>query len=71
MTVSLLSLSHNFDQGTHDFALAPPEQGGRNLVILKVGRRYIYNTKDEIIHGRSPSVKCIVPLFREMSLGKV
>ena len=35
------------------------------------GRRYIYNRKDEIIHGHSPSVKCVAPLFRDMSLAKV
>ena len=35
------------------------------------GRRYIYNRKDEIIHGLSPSVKCVAPLFGDMSLAKV
>ena len=44
---------------------------GRNWVILRGGRRYIYNRKDEIIHGLSPSVKCVSPLFRDMSLAKV
>ena len=42
---------------------------GRNWVILREGRRYIYNMKDEIIHG--PNVKCDVPLFLDMSLAKV
>ena len=45
---------------------------GRNLVILWGGRRYIYNRKDEIIHGLCPSVlKCVAPLFRDMSLVEV
>ena len=44
---------------------------GCNWVILRGGRRYIYDRKDEIIHGLSPSVKCIAPLFRDMFLAKV
>ena len=43
---------------------------GRNWVILRGGRRYNYNRKDEIIHGLSPSVKCVSPLFRDISLIK-
>ena len=43
---------------------------GRNLVILRGGHRYICNRKDEIIHGLCPSVKCVAPLFRDMSLAK-
>ena len=35
------------------------------------GRSYIYNRKDEIIHGLSPSVKSVAPLFSDMSLAKV
>ena len=37
---------------------------GRNTVILGGGRSCICNRKDEIIHGLSPSVKCVLPLFR-------
>ena len=44
---------------------------GRNWVILGGGRRYIYNMKDEIVHGLSPSVKCVAPLLRDNSLDKV
>ena len=29
------------------------------------GRRYIYNRKDEIIHGLCPSVKCVAPVFSQ------
>ena len=32
---------------------------GRNWVILRGGRRYIYSRKDEIIYGLCPSVKCV------------
>ena len=39
--------------------------------ILRGGRRYICNRKDGIIHGLSPSVKCVAPLLRDMSLAKV
>ena len=46
-------------------------QQGRNLVILRGGRRYICNWKDEIIHGPSPSVKCVAPLIRDMFLAEV
>ena len=35
------------------------------------GRRYINKRKDEIIHGLSPSVKCVAPRFRKMSLARV
>ena len=42
---------------------------GRNWVILREGRRYIYNMKDEIIHVLS--FKCVAPLIRNMSLAKV
>ena len=37
----------------------------RNWVILRRGggRRYINKRKDEIIHGLSPSVKCVAPLL--------
>ena len=34
------------------------------------GRSYIYNRKDGIIHDLSPSIKCVAPLFRDMSLAK-
>ena len=44
---------------------------GRNWVILRGGLRYIYDRKDEIIHGLRPSVKCVAPLFLDMSLAKV
>ena len=44
---------------------------GRNWVILRGGRRYIFNREDEIIHGVSPSVKYVAPLLRDMSLAKV
>ena len=37
---------------------------------LERGLRYIYNRKDEIIHGISPSVICVAPLFGGMSLAK-
>ena len=44
---------------------------GRNRVSLRGGSEgiYIHNRKDEIIHGRN--VKCVEPLFRDMSLAKV
>ena len=32
---------------------------GRNWVILRGGRRYIYSRKDEIIYALCPSVKCV------------
>ena len=32
---------------------------GRNSVILRGGRRYIYSRKDEIIYALCPSVKCV------------
>ena len=46
---------------------------GHNWVILRGGRRYIYDRKDEIIctWPNSPSVKCVAPLFGDMSLAKV
>ena len=31
----------------------------------------MYNWKDEIKHCLRPSVKCLAPLFRDMSLAKV
>ena len=37
---------------------------GRNWV--RGGRRFICNRKDEIIHGLSPGVKCVAPLFRDV-----
>ena len=33
--------------------------------------RYIYNRKDEIIHGLSPSWQCVAPVLSDMTLGKV
>ena len=40
---------------------------GRNWVILRGGRRFIYKGKDEIIHGLGPSVKYVnAPLFRDI-----
>ena len=44
---------------------------GRHRLILRGGRRCIHYRKDEIIHGLSPSVKCVSPLFRDMSLDKI
>ena len=38
----------------HGVSIAVP--GARNWVILRGGRRYIYNKKDEMINGLSPSV---------------
>ena len=35
------------------------------------GRWYIYNRKDEIIHGLSQSIKCVTPIYRDMSKAKV
>ena len=32
---------------------------------------YICNGMDDIIHGLSPSVNCVVPLFRDMSSAKI
>ena len=41
---------------------------GRNWVILKEGAQvYLYNRKDEIIHGLSPNLNCVAPLNRDMS----
>ena len=31
----------------------------------------MYNREDEIIHSLRPSVKCLAPLFRDMSLAQV
>ena len=44
---------------------------GRNWVILRGGRRYIYDRKDEIIHCLSPVGKCVAPLFKGVSSAKV
>ena len=44
---------------------------GRNWVILRGVRLYICNRKVEIILGLSPSVKCVLPLLRDMPLAKV
>ena len=44
---------------------------GHNWVILRGGPRYNCNRKDEIIHHRSPRVKCVTPHFRYMSLAEV
>ena len=44
---------------------------GCNWVILRWGRWYIYDRKDEIIYGLGPSVKCVAPLFRDISLAKL
>ena len=43
----------------------------RNWVNLRGGRRYICNTKDEIIHGLAPSVKLCCASIRDMFLAKV
>ena len=43
---------------------------GRNWVILRGGRRYIYSRKDEIIYGLCPSVKCVASLFGDMYLAR-
>ena len=42
---------------------------GAQLGNFERGRRYIF--KGEIIHGLSPSLKCVAPQFRYMSLAKV
>ena len=42
---------------------------GAQLGNLRGGRRYLYDRKNEIIHGLSQSV--VAPLFRDMSLAKV
>ena len=47
------------------------DEQGRNMEILWGGRWYIYISKDEIIHGLSPSVKYVAPLFRDMFFAKV
>ena len=49
-----------------------PDQG-HNWVILRGVRLYICDRKVEIILGLSPSVsvKCVLPLFRNISLAKV
>ena len=44
---------------------------GRNWVILRGDAGIFLIGKDEIIHGLSPSVKCVALLFRHMSLAKV
>ena len=44
---------------------------GRNRVILRERRWYIYDRKVEIRQGLWPSVKCVAPLIRDMSLAKV
>ena len=44
---------------------------GRNWVVLRGGRRNIYDWKVEIIHGLSPSVKCDMSLAKyEMQEGE-
>ena len=40
---------------------------GLNWVILRGLRRYICYSKDEIIHGLSPSVKCVTTLRQALS----
>ena len=56
----------------HHFNLSYYKEAGAQLGNFEMrGRRYIYNRKDEIIHGLSPSVKCVAPLFRDMSIAKV
>ena len=44
---------------------------GRNWIFWRERLRYIFNKKDVIIYGLCPSVKCVAPLFRVMSLAKV
>ena len=42
---------------------------GRNWLILRGGADiFIINRKVEIIHGLSPGVKCVAPLFRDQSM---
>ena len=50
----------------HTYNIKTCVHQGRNWLILRGGRRYIYNRKDEIIHGPSPSVKCIAHLFKDI-----
>ena len=38
------------------------EPGAQQSNFERGGRSYIYNRKDEIIHGPSSSVKCVAPL---------
>ena len=52
-----------------EFKFTIPLQG-RQWVILRGGRMYIYNRTDEIIHGLSPSVNRVAPTIRDMSLAK-
>ena len=42
---------------------------GVQLGNIERGRR-LSNRKDVIIHGLSPIVKCVAPLFRDMSLAR-
>ena len=51
--------------------LLPYDARARNWVILRGGQRHIYNRRDEIISGLSPCVKCVLPLFQDMSLTRV
>ena len=44
------------------------EAQGRNWIILRGGRRTIYDRKDEVIHCLG--IKCAAPLLRDMSLAK-
>ena len=44
---------------------------GAQLGKFERGRRYICKGKNEIIQGLGPRVKCVAPLFRDMSLAKV
>ena len=44
---------------------------GAQLGNFERGPRYICNGKDEIIHGLSPSVKCVAPLSIDISFAKV
>ena len=44
---------------------------GATGLFLEGGRRYFCYLKDEIVHGLSPSVNCVAPVVRGMSLVKV
>ena len=65
-SISLYDFLHEVDVIEHQGA-----NQGAHWVILRGGPSHICNRKDEIKHGLSPSVKCIVPSLFVMSIVKV
>ena len=51
--------------------LSKLKKQGRNWVNLRGGAAKFVLGRMEIIHGLSPGVKCVAPIFRDMSLAKM